>query len=135
MNGSTTPGAEAPARELRIADRVAVGPGVVAGLVAAAQSGIGLVAYIPFAGVGALLAIRRPRPRSAGSCVVGSGRECDRGRRSGTPAAASAGMLRMEIRLFGGESSRETAALRSTLAGALSHAGIVAGLLPAIGRS
>jgi hypothetical protein len=60
IESGTTIAAETVAPELGRLGRIAVIGIVIAGAAVTAPSGIGLVWYIPFAGVGALLAIRRP---------------------------------------------------------------------------
>jgi hypothetical protein len=61
IDRGTTVTAEPDAPELGRLGRIAVIGMVLAGALVALPSGIGLVVFIPFAGIGALLAIRRPR--------------------------------------------------------------------------
>jgi len=64
--------AAATERPLGLAGRLAVGAIVVAGAALAAPSGFGLFSFVPCSGVGALLAIRRPRT-SIGWILLGLG--------------------------------------------------------------
>jgi hypothetical protein len=61
VGAGTSAAAEKVAPELGRLGRIAVIGIVIAGALVAAGSTIGIVEFIPFAGVGALLAIRRPR--------------------------------------------------------------------------
>ena len=64
--------AAATERPLGLAGRLAVGAIVVAGMIVGAPSGFGVFWFVPYAGVGALLAIRRPRT-SIGWILLGIG--------------------------------------------------------------
>jgi hypothetical protein len=59
-------------RPIGLAGRLAVGLLVVAGVIVGAPSGFGVFWFVPYAGVGALLAIRRPRT-SIGWILLGLG--------------------------------------------------------------